>query len=95
MHTIDPPKLLYYYRKCCCKYLHKNYNERMRKREKRWERFGQHRLALRIDGEMRRGRHSFILGERKDPSWMNYKCHTSKRDRQSQGRDTFRVLVVS
>jgi hypothetical protein len=37
-------------------------------RERReWERFGQHRLALRIDGEMRRGRHSFILGREERP----------------------------
>jgi hypothetical protein len=35
------------------------------------------------------------LGEERDPSWMSYKCHTSKRNIQSQGRVTFRVLVVS
>jgi hypothetical protein len=40
----------------------------MRKREREeWERFGQHKLALRIDGEMRRGRHSFILGREERP----------------------------
>jgi hypothetical protein len=42
----------------------------MRERERsgrEWERFGQHKLALRIDGEMRRGRHSFILGREERP----------------------------
>jgi hypothetical protein len=40
----------------------------MRKREREeWERFGQHKLALRIDVEMRRGRHSFILGREERP----------------------------
>jgi hypothetical protein len=55
-------------RKCCCKYLQQNLQERIRKREREeWERFGQHKLALRIDGEMRRGRHSFILGREERP----------------------------
>jgi hypothetical protein len=37
-------------------------------RERReWERFGQHILSLRIDGEMSRGMHSFILGREEGP----------------------------
>jgi hypothetical protein len=40
----------------------------MRKREREeWKRFGQHKLALRIDLEMRRGRHSWILGREERP----------------------------
>jgi hypothetical protein len=40
----------------------------MSKREReKWERFGQHKLALRIDDEMRRGRHSFIVGREERP----------------------------
>ena len=31
------------------------------KKREEWERFGQHKLALRIDVEMRKGKHSFIL----------------------------------
>jgi hypothetical protein len=34
---------------------------------KRWERFWHSRLALRIDDEMRRGKHSFILGREERP----------------------------
>ena len=42
--------------------------EEMGKREREeWERFGQHKLAMRIDLEMRRGRHSFILGREERP----------------------------
>ena len=37
-------------------------------RERReWERFGQHRLFLRIDVEMSRGRNCFILGREERP----------------------------
>jgi hypothetical protein len=39
--------------------------------------------------ETREGRHSFILGAKSDPSWMSSKCHTSKRNRASQGGVTF------
>jgi hypothetical protein len=39
-----------------------------RKREREeWEGFGQHKLALRIDVEMRRGRHSFLRGREDRP----------------------------
>jgi hypothetical protein len=62
---------------------------------KRWERFWHSRVAMRIDDKMRREAFLLYERERRNPSWMNYKCHTSKRDRQSQGRDTFKVLVVS
>ena len=43
------------------------------------------------------GRGGFLLYLRAKsyPSWMSYKCHTSKRNKQSQRRVTFRVLVVS
>jgi hypothetical protein len=37
------------------------------RKRREWKRFGQHRLALRIDVEMRRGRHSFILGREEKP----------------------------
>ena len=74
----------------------KNHERKWERMRKRWERdgtdFGIVELLWGIDDEMRRGRHSFILGETRNPSWMNYKCHTSKRDRQSQGGRTFRVL---
>jgi hypothetical protein len=62
-------------------------------RERR-ERFWHNRVVVRIDVKMRGG---FLLyeRERRDPSWTNYKCHASKRDRQSQGGGNFRVLVVS
>ena len=36
--------------------------ENEKEMEERWERFWHNRVAMRIDGEMRRGRHSFILG---------------------------------
>jgi hypothetical protein len=67
----------------------------MRKREREeWERFGQHKLALRIDGEMRRGRHSFILGREERPLLDELQVSHSSRERgQSQGGRTFRVLV--
>jgi hypothetical protein len=32
-----------------------------------WEKFRQHRLALRIDDQMKRGRHSFIVGRKERP----------------------------
>jgi hypothetical protein len=38
-----------------------------REREREWERFGHSGVALRIDVEMRRGRHSFILGREERP----------------------------
>jgi hypothetical protein len=64
-------------------------------RERReWERFGQHRLALRIDGEMRRGRHSFILGREERPLLDELQVSHIKERGQSQGGHTFRVLVV-
>jgi hypothetical protein len=46
---------------------------------------------------MKMRREGFLLyeGEKKNPSWMSYKCHPSKRKRTSQERDIFRVLVVS
>jgi hypothetical protein len=64
--------------------------ERMREREK-WERFWHNRVAVKTHVKMRRG---FLLneGKRRDPSWMSYKCHPSKRERTSQGGHTFRVL---
>jgi hypothetical protein len=46
----------------------RNERERDRERERdEWERFGQHKLALRIDRKKRRGRHSFILGRQERP----------------------------
>jgi hypothetical protein len=32
-----------------------------------WERFWHNRVVVRIDGEMRRGRYSFILGRKERP----------------------------
>jgi hypothetical protein len=65
-----------------------------RKRESR-EIFWHNRVA--VKNSCQNEERGFLLkeGERRDPSWMSYKCHPSKRERTSQGRGTFRVLVVS
>jgi hypothetical protein len=60
----------------------------------RGERFWHNRVSL--ENPMKMRREDFLLyGERRNLSRMNYKCHPSKRERTSQGRDIFRVLVVS
>ena len=73
----------------------KNHERKWERMRKRWERFWHSRVAMRIDDKIRREAFLLYEGERRNPSWMNYKCHTSKRYKQSQGRDNFRVLVVS
>jgi hypothetical protein len=72
-----------------------NHERKWERMRKRWERFWHSRVVVRIIVQMRRGGFLLYEGERRNPSWMNYKCHPSKRERTSQGRDTFRVLVVS
>jgi hypothetical protein len=75
---------------------HQESCEKMGENEReRWERFWHNRVAMRINVQMRREGFLLYERERRDPSWMSYKCHPSKRERTSQGRDTFRVLVVS
>jgi hypothetical protein len=50
MHHELPPKLFFYSIKIACKYLQQNLQEEMGEREREeWERFGQHKFALRID----------------------------------------------
>jgi hypothetical protein len=46
------------------------------------KRFWHNRVAVKADIKMRR--EGFLLkeGERRDPSWMSYKCHPSKRERE-------------
>jgi hypothetical protein len=82
--------------KCGCKYLHQDYKEESGKgRERVGRDFGIIELLRENWCQMRREGFLLYEGERRDPSWMSYKCHPSKRERTSQGRDTFRVLVVS
>jgi hypothetical protein len=57
----------------------------MRKREREeWERFGKHKLALRIDAKRRR--EDFILRERskRDPPCMLSNWHSCKREAHSK-----------
>jgi hypothetical protein len=75
--------------KCCCKYLQQDLQEEMRKREREWERFGQHKLVLRIDGEMRRGSHSFILGKEERPLLDELQVASIKGERTKSGRAHF------
>jgi hypothetical protein len=56
------------------------------------ERFWHNRVVVKTHVKMRREGLLLYEGERRDPSWMNYKCHPSKRERTSQGGHTFRVL---
>jgi hypothetical protein len=62
----------------------------MRKREREeWERFGQHKLALRIDPKMRRGRHSFILGREEIPLLDEFQVAFIKGERTKSRRAQF------
>jgi hypothetical protein len=62
---------------------------------KEWEKFWHNRLALRIDGEMRRGRHSFIVEREERPLLDELQVsHIKGKEVISRGR-TFRVLVVA
>jgi hypothetical protein len=72
-----------------------NHEREWGRMKERRERFWHSRVAVRIDVKMRREAFLLYERERRNPFWINYKCHTSKRDRQSQGRDTFRVLIAS
>jgi hypothetical protein len=56
------------------------------------ERFWHNRVVVKIDVKNKRDKFLLKEGERKNPSWMSYKCHPSKRERTSQGRCTSRVL---
>jgi hypothetical protein len=71
----------------------KTYKKKWEREREEWERFGQHKLALRID--CKRGGVGIILylGEKRDPSLMSSKWHQSRERGQSQGGRTFRVLV--
>jgi hypothetical protein len=69
--------------------------ENEEERGERWDNFWHNIVVVRIDVKMRREVFLLYEGERRNPSWMNYKCHPSKRERTSQGRGTFRVMVVS
>jgi hypothetical protein len=66
-----------------------------REREREMGEIWAYRLALRIDGEMRRGRHSFILGREERPLLDELQVSHIQGRGQSQGGHTFRVLVVS
>jgi hypothetical protein len=62
----------------------------MRKREREeWERFGQHKLALRIAVEMRRGRHFFILGKEERPLLDEFQVASIKGERKKSRRVHF------
>ena len=67
-----------------------------RENGREWERvgrdFGIIDLLWKTNVKMRREVFLLYEGERRDPSWMSYKCHPSKRERTSQGGRTFRVL---
>jgi hypothetical protein len=65
----------------------------MGKRERReWEIFGQYRLALRIHGEMRRGRHSFILGREEIPHLDELQVAFIQGKRTKSRRAHFKVF---
>jgi hypothetical protein len=62
----------------------------MRKRDREeWERFGQHKLALRIDVEMWRGRHSLILGREEIPLFNDIQVASIKEERAKSRRAHF------
>jgi hypothetical protein len=62
----------------------------MEKRKMRREKFGQHRLSLRIDGKRRR--RVVLLRERskRDPPCMLSKWHSCKREAHLKGGGTMR-----
>jgi hypothetical protein len=55
------------------------------------ERFLHNRVVVKTHVKMRRRGFLSKQGKTRDPSWMSYKCHPSKRENKSRGC-TFRVL---
>jgi hypothetical protein len=60
----------------------KNHERKLERMKGRWERFWHSRVGARIGIKMRREAFLLYERERRNPSWMNYKCHPSKRERQ-------------
>jgi hypothetical protein len=48
------------------------------------ERFWHNRIAVKTHCQNEEGGIILYEGEMRDPSWMNYKCHPSKREKNSR-----------
>jgi hypothetical protein len=65
--------------------LQQNYIREMGESEREWGEIWHNRVVVKKDVKMRRMGFFLKEGKRRDPSWMSYKYHPSKRENKSRG----------